>query len=398
MGASGSAFAELFGPLAREFEPRALPCPSGPERLVRAAAPERVAFALRARSRDRLASLTSLASARTGPCVARGAADPDAEEFLFHCRRDELEALAERDEAAAVLRAAQRALERPPARPRLMGIVNVTPDSFSDGGRYLEPGPAVEHALALVEEGAELIDVGGESTRPGARTVDVEVERERVVPVIAELARSWKGTISVDTRRAAVAEAALDAGASLVNDVSAGRADAGMLALVAERRAGIVLMHMQGEPETMQVDPRYGDVVAEVARFLRNRVVECLNAGIELPRIVLDPGIGFGKRVGHNLELLRRLVELRSLSLPLLVGVSRKSFIAHVNDEERARTGAPAPASTPADRIGGTAAAIAACVRAGVDVLRVHDVRIMLEAANVARAITFPELHSTPRP
>ncbi len=403
MGASGSGIPELFGPLARELEPRALPLAGGPERVARVDACERVAFAVRAgeAASAALAPALCLASARRDAFLPSAAESPADDQIQFSCERGDLEALAPRVPVAALLLAAQQALEHPPAPPRLMGIVNVTPDSFSDGGLYLDRDRAVEHALALVEEGALLIDVGGESTRPGAAPVSEEEELERVVPVVAGLAAAWNGTISVDTRRARVAAAALEAGARLVNDVSAGRADPRMLPLVAEHRAEICLMHMQGEPATMQDDPRYGDVVADVARFLRDRVNACLNAGIELPRIMLDPGIGFGKRVGHNLGLLRRLVELRSLSLPLLVGVSRKSFIAHVSDLERASVPADRVRDRmfgPADRIGGTAAAIAACVRAGVDVLRVHDVRIMLEVTRVARAIAFPDSSPSLRP
>jgi dihydropteroate synthase len=399
MQASGAATPVLFSPLARVLEPRGLQPTTWPEPLAGFPPPPRIAFHVRAsrESTQTLSAVLGLASARSSASRSEGAPPGSESQIHLSCDRSELEHLATTDPAAALLSAAQRALERPPLPPRLMGIVNVTPDSFSDGGLYLEPEQAVEHALALIDEGAQLIDVGGESTRPGATPVPVAVELERVVPVVAALSAAWRGTISVDTRRASVAAAALDAGARLVNDVSAGRADPEMLPLVAERRVDICLMHMQGEPATMQADPRYGEVVADVARFLRDRVIDCLNAGIELPRIMLDPGIGFGKRVGHNLELLRRLVELRSLSLPLLVGVSRKSFIAHVNDRERAQEGIPANRmSGAADRIGGTAAAIAACVRAGVDVLRVHDVGIMLEATRVARAIAFPASTTTP--
>jgi dihydropteroate synthase len=399
MQASGAATPVLFGPLARALEPRGLPAASSPEPTAESLPARRLAFSVRGgeESARALASVLALASVRSSVHRPDTEAAGGESELHLACDRPVLEALAAADPAAALLLATSVALERPPAPPRLMGIVNVTPDSFSDGGLFLEPERAVEHALALVDEGALLIDVGGESTRPGAAPVPESVELERVVPVVAALAATWRGTISVDTRRARVAAAALDAGARLVNDVSAGRADPGMLPLVAERRVDICLMHMLGEPATMQRDPRYGDVVADVMRFLRDRVIACLNAGIDLPRIMLDPGIGFGKRVGHNLELLRRLAELRSLSLPVLVGVSRKSFIAHVNDRERAQAGIPADRmSGAADRIGGTAAAIAACVRAGVDVLRVHDVGIMLEATRVARAIAFPA--STPTP
>jgi dihydropteroate synthase len=259
-----------------------------------------------------------------------------------------------------------------------MGIVNVTPDSFSDGGRHLEPGAAIAHGLALAREGAEILDVGGESTRPGAEGVDADTERARVVPVVRGLARELPAVaLSVDTTKAAVARAALDAGATIVNDVSAGRFDPALLPLVAERGATIVLMHMQGQPRDMQKDPRYGDVVSEVLEFLRGRAAACLEAGIERGRVWIDPGIGFGKTLEHNLELLRALAELRSLGQPLVLGPSRKSFIAALHP----------PAKADTTRLGGTAAALAFGVQGGVDVFRVHDVAPMREAIAVAGAI-----------
>lgn len=267
-----------------------------------------------------------------------------------------------------------------------MGVVNVTPDSFSDGGSWLDPDAAVAHAAKLRDEGAEVVDVGGESTRPGAEPVPTEVELGRVVPVVERLARELDGLpISIDTQKAAVAAAALDAGAIIVNDVSAARSDPEMLPLVAARGAGLVLMHMQGTPRDMQRDPRYSDVVAEVADFLRARVQACLQAGIDPSRIAVDPGIGFGKRLEHNLELLRRLPELAELGYPLVVGVSRKSFIAQVN---RAWNAPPAAHPRAAiERLGGTAAAVAAAVRGGARLLRVHDVAVMGEALRVAAAL-----------
>jgi len=235
--------------------------------------------------------------------------------------------------------------------------------------------------IRLAAEGAEWIDIGGESTRPGAVAVPASEERRRVVPVVAALAARSSLTLSIDTTKAEVAEAALDAGATVVNDVSAGLADAAMLPLVARRGCGYVLMHMRGTPGDMQRDPRYDEVVADVVEFLRSRAAEALAAGVELPRLLVDPGIGFGKTLEHNLELLRRLQEVRSLGLPIFVGVSRKSFIARLN--AAAGRGGEAPQA----RLGGSAAAVAACVRAGAEVLRVHDVAVMAEAARVAWAL-----------
>jgi dihydropteroate synthase len=258
--------------------------------------------------------------------------------------------------------------------PKLMGVVNVTPDSFSDGGLFLDPEAAIAHGLELAEGGAEILDVGGESTRPGADPVGEEEELRRVVPVIRGLAGS-QVRISVDTSKAAVAAAALDAGAEIVNDVTALRGDPEMGALCAERGATVVLMHMLGEPRTMQEDPRYDDVVAEVKAFLAERIEVALAADIDRERIWLDPGIGFGKTAAHNMELLRRLGELRELGRPLVVGTSRKSFIGKVD-------------GSPADqRLGGTIASSVFAAAEGADVLRVHDVAEVRQALTVATAI-----------
>ncbi|MCA8981712.1 MAG: dihydropteroate synthase [Planctomycetes bacterium] len=268
-----------------------------------------------------------------------------------------------------------------------MGVVNVTPDSFSDGGRFLDPAAAVAHGLRLLAEGAALLDVGGESTRPGAAEVPLRDELERVIPVVRGLVEAG-AAVSIDTRKSGVAEAALDAGAQVVNDVSAGRHDSRLLELVAEREVPLIAMHMRGEPATMQVSPRYDDPVGEVCEDLRERAAACLKAGIRPSKIILDPGIGFGKSVHHNLALLSRLVELRSLGLPLCLGVSRKSFISHVTGaatSEDWRQGRSI--DRPEGRVGGTAAAVAFCVLGGADWLRVHDVSIMSEAAAVAHAI-----------
>lgn len=328
--------------------------------------------------------LRALSSARLG-AAANGSR-------LLRCDRGELEALARRGELGALLIDAIASVERAPAPPRIVGVINVTPDSFSDGGRFLAPGRAVEHALELEGEGADILEVGGESTRPGADAVDEATELGRVLPVVEGLRARSHRPICVDTRKAAVAARALDAGAWIVNDVSAGRDDPAMLPLVAGRECGFVAMHMQGTPAGMQVAPSYEDPVADVTDFLRHRVAACLKAGIDARRIVLDPGIGFGKRPAHNLEILRRLGELRSLGLPLMLGVSRKSFIGHVVGAEEADDFmGEHRRDRPDRRIGGTAAAVAACVFGGAELLRVHDVAIMREAALIARALASPE-------
>jgi dihydropteroate synthase len=257
---------------------------------------------------------------------------------------------------------------------KLMGVVNVTPDSFSDGGLYLDPEAAIMHGRELAEAGAEILDVGGESTRPGAAPVGEAEELRRVVPVIEGLA-DLGGEISVDTSKAAVAAAALDAGATIVNDVTALRGDPGMAALCAGRGCGVVLMHMLGEPRTMQDDPHYDDVVAEVKAFLAGRLGAAVAAGIAEERVWLDPGIGFGKTASHNLELLRRLGELRELGRPLVVGTSRKSFIGRIDG------------STADDRLGGSIASSILAAAEGAEVLRVHDVAEMRQALAVATAI-----------
>ncbi len=257
---------------------------------------------------------------------------------------------------------------------KLMGIVNVTPDSFSDGGRFLEPERAIEHALGLVRDGADLLDVGGESTRPGARAVSVEEELERVTPVLEGL-RDSEVPISIDTSKAKVAESALDSGAEIVNDVTALRSDPDLAAVCAQRGCGVVLMHMQGTPRTMQESPAYADVVDDVRRFLEERIEFASAAGIDAERVWVDPGIGFGKTTEHNLELLRRLGELRELGRPIVVGTSRKSFIGRLTGRE------------VEDRLGGTIASSVLALRAGADVLRVHDVAEVRQAVIVAEAI-----------
>jgi dihydropteroate synthase len=255
-----------------------------------------------------------------------------------------------------------------------MGVVNVTPDSFSDGGRYLDPEAAIAHGRELAAAGAEILDVGGESTRPGAEAVSEEEELRRVVPVIRGL-RDLDCDVSVDTSKARVAAAALDAGAAIVNDITALRTDPEMAPLCAERGATVVLMHMLGDPRTMQDDPRYEDVVVEVKAFLAERLEAAVAAGIAEERIWLDPGIGFGKTAEHNMELLRRLAELRELGRPLVIGTSRKSFIGRLDG------------SAAGERLGGTIASSVLAAVEGAKVLRVHDVAEMRQALTVATAI-----------
>jgi dihydropteroate synthase len=258
--------------------------------------------------------------------------------------------------------------------PKLMGVINVTPDSFSDGGLYLDPDAAIEHGRELVAAGADVLDVGGESTRPGAEEVSVEEELRRVEPVVEGLA-GGEAVVSIDTSKAAVAEVALDAGAEIVNDVTALRGDPEVAALCAERGAGLVLMHMQGTPRTMQENPVYDDVVDDVKAFLVERMQVAVGAGVDEGRIWLDPGIGFGKTLEHNMELLGRLGELRELGRPLVVGTSRKSFIGKVDG------------SLASERLGGTIASSVLAAAEGADVLRVHDVAEVGQALRVAGAI-----------
>jgi dihydropteroate synthase len=259
----------------------------------------------------------------------------------------------------------------------LMGVVNVTPDSFSDGGEFQEPAAAVEHALELVAQGAGILDVGGESTRPGAAPVPEQEELRRVLPVIEGLVGAGTSAqISIDTSKLAVARAALDAGATLVNDVTAFRNEPEIASLVAERGADCCLMHMLGEPRTMQREPTYGDVVAEVRAFLAERLEFAVGHGIEERHVMLDPGIGFGKTTEHNLELLRRLDELATLGAPLAIGTSRKGFLG------RLAPGAPGPG----ERLPGTIATNVLAYERGATVFRVHDVAPVRDALTVAAA------------
>jgi dihydropteroate synthase len=261
-------------------------------------------------------------------------------------------------------------------RPLVMGVVNVTPDSFFDGGRYATTNAAIGHALRLVEEGADLLDIGAESTRPGSEPIDEGEERRRLIPVVTALAKVVRIPISVDTMKSMVARAALEAGAVIVNDVSALRADPAMAEVVATTGAGVVLMHMQGIPRTMQKAPLYDDVVGEVAEFFQERMRFCSERGIGQDQIVLDPGIGFGKLLLHNLTLLGQLETFVSFGRPILVGVSMKSFIGQVLDR------------SVEERSWGTAAAVALAVSHGAGILRVHDVTSMKEVVAMAAAIT----------
>jgi dihydropteroate synthase len=260
---------------------------------------------------------------------------------------------------------------------RLMGVVNVTPDSFSDGGLFLDPERAIAHGRRLAAEGADLLDVGGESTRPGAEAVDAEVELERTAPVVAELAGDGGLGIpvSIDTSKTAVAAAALDRGAAIVNDVTALRGDPALAGLCAERDCEVVLMHMQGSPRTMQADPSYDDVVDDVRAFLAERIEAAVGAGIDERRIWVDPGIGFGKTVEHNLELLRRLDELGELGRPIVIGTSRKRFLGAITGRE------------VGERLGATVASNALALAAGADVFRVHDVAAARQALDAAAVI-----------
>lgn len=262
--------------------------------------------------------------------------------------------------------------------PVLMGVLNVTPDSFSDGGDFLDPAKAASRAVAMLDEGAEIMDVGGESTRPGSDPVPQGEEVRRVVPVIQKImAARPDAIVSIDTYRAATAGAALDAGARIVNDVTALRGDPRMAAVAADARCPLILMHMLGEPKTMQRDPRYGDVVREVRDFLAARAERAVAAGVEPENIILDPGIGFGKTLEHNLELLRRLDELVELGFPVLVGASRKSFIGRITGVEEAK-----------ERVSGTVAANVMAYERGATFFRVHDVRANRQALAVASAIS----------
>jgi len=276
-----------------------------------------------------------------------------------------------------LLRARQFEFQFP--RPAmLMGIVNVTPDSFSDGGKFFSERAAIEHALQLVTEGADIIDIGGESTRPNATPVPEDEELKRVLPVIRELAGQSRIPIpiSIDTMKVTVARAAMEAGASIINDVAAGRDDTAMWQLVRETKAGYVLMHMQGTPQTMQQEPRYENVTRDVSRFYEERLIRLREGGVSTEQIILDPGIGFGKTCEHNLELLAGLSHFRTYQRPLMIGVSRKAFIGQV-------TGAKDSGA----RLPGSLAGACAAVQAGAQIIRTHDVAATRQALRMTEAI-----------
>jgi dihydropteroate synthase len=261
-------------------------------------------------------------------------------------------------------------------RARVMGIINATPDSFSDGGSFLDPQAALAHGLQMVAEGAEILDIGGESTRPGAQSVEADEEICRVLPVIQALRRENQVLLSIDTSKAAVAEAALDAGADIINDVTGLRGDPDMPALAASSKAGIVIMHMQGQPRTMQVAPTYDDVVEEVGNFFRQALARSVACGIDPMRIALDPGIGFGKTPEHNRRLLAELSAFLEFGRPLLVGASRKSFLGWL-----------AGSSAMDDRFWPGVALTSLCRERGARILRVHDVKPHTEALRMTEAI-----------
>ena len=262
-------------------------------------------------------------------------------------------------------------------RGMIMGVINVTPDSFSDGNQFFECDAAVQHGVQMELEGADIIDVGGESTRPGAEPVSVDEELRRVIPVIEKLRARTTVPISIDTSKSQVAGAALDAGAAIINDVTAGRGDKGMFDLAATRRAALLLMHMQGEPRTMQKNPHYGDVVQEVADFFRQQYSRALECGVDPMTLAFDPGIGFGKTLEHNLSLLANLETLRVHDRPLVVGVSRKSFLGKLVGSNEVR-----------DRLAPTVALTAVLRARGADVLRVHDVKENVAALRTVERVS----------
>jgi dihydropteroate synthase len=269
-----------------------------------------------------------------------------------------------------------RLFEQIGKRTLVMGILNVTPDSFSDGGKFDDPDAAAARAVEMVEQGADIIDVGGESTRPGSEPVPAEVEIERIAPVIREIASLTEIVISIDTTKAAVARAALDAGALIVNDISAATFDPEMPSLIAEKSCPAILMHIKGTPKSMQASPVYDDLMGEVCAFLRERLQALVDAGADEKTLMIDPGIGFGKTLDHNLELLRRLKELKSIGRPIVVGTSRKSTIGKVLGD-----------LPPEQRLEGTAATVALSIVKGADIVRVHDVKEMCRVAKMSDAI-----------
>jgi len=259
--------------------------------------------------------------------------------------------------------------------PAIMGIVNVTPDSFSDGGQFFDPGPAIDHALELAAAGASILDVGGESTRPYSQPVDEAEERRRILPVVRGIAAQTSVPISIDTSKASVARAALDAGAEIINDVTGLEGDPNMIEVAVQSGAGICAMHMQGTPQTMQDDPRYDDVVADILHYLQQRKTHLLDAGIPFEKICLDPGIGFGKTHQHNLELVKHAYRFHELGCPILVGHSRKGFIGKILGDKTI------------DRDAGTLAMTLYLAQQKVQVIRVHEVTRTVQALRVFNAI-----------
>lgn len=259
--------------------------------------------------------------------------------------------------------------------PVIMGIINATPDSFSDGGRFLEPSRAIERAFEMVEQGAGIIDIGGESSRPGSRGPSLEEELSRVVPILEGLSGRIGVPVSIDTRKAGVAEAAIGIGASMINDISGLSHDPGMKETAARSGAAVVVMHMQGTPETMQEDPRYEDTVSEIIDWLAERTENLISAGIPKNKIIIDPGIGFGKRLTDNLALFREMGDFRGLGFPLMIGYSRKSFIGTLTERD------------PANRLWGGFAALGASLEGGVQIVRVHDVKETMDYIKVWKAI-----------
>ena len=267
---------------------------------------------------------------------------------------------------------------RPPYSDKtyVMGVLNVTPDSFYDKGRFFDQKKAVKHAIEMERDGADIIDVGGESTRPGALDVSLEEEMRRVIPVISAISKKIKTAISIDTRKAGVADAALKAGASIVNDISALKEDPRMAGVVAKHRAGIILMHMKGRPKDMQDSPEYADVVKDITKSLKESIDIAEEAGVEDDKIIIDPGIGFGKTVEHNLEILRDIRIFKKLGYPLCIGVSRKSFIGKILGSK-----------DPEDRLAGSLAAAVAAVIGGANIIRTHDVGSTRQALKIADGI-----------
>jgi dihydropteroate synthase len=297
------------------------------------------------------------------------------QDFDLPCIADEIrETLVKYESYAQVLRVGDVSFDLSECAV-IMGILNVTPDSFADGGKYKNVEAAIEHGIKMVEEGADLIDVGGESTRPGAEAVDPDEELRRVVPVIEGLVDRTDVPISIDTYKHEVAKKALDAGALMVNDISGLRADSKMARLVADLNVPVVVMHMQGTPRDMQKNPEYEDVVGEIIAFLREQTEFAIREGVLRERIIVDPGIGFGKNLKHNLEIMNRVSELRSLGFPILIGPSRKSFIGLTLD---------LPVE---ERLEGTAATVAYSIAQGANILRVHDVKEMTRVARMTDAI-----------